>query len=261
MHIVMLGDIVGQAGLRAAFFSLKQLKQDYKADYVVINAENADGGFGLLPDQATMLFQQGADVITTGNHIWQREAIFPMLDSHPHLLRPANYPPGNPGHGLTVINTAKKPLVVINLQGRVRMGMSVLCPFKAADELIAKASKQSKVIVIDFHAEDTMEKEAMVNYLDGRVSAVLGSHTHVQTADADIFPKGTAFLTDMGLTGSSSGVIGGRYDLSLSRHMTQLPQKSMPSDDHVVLQGAFLHIDDTTGHCIEIKTITHQFLE
>jgi len=254
LTVLFVGDVIGQPGTRAVFAQLKTLTKAYGADFVVVNGENASDGFGMTPEVVSTLFDSGADVITSGNHIWQKKEVFSLLDREPRLLRPANYPPGVPGHGHCVVERKGIQVVVMNLQGRVRMVRSD-CPFRKANELLRSVKKETQVVLVDFHAEATEEKEAMALYLDGKVSAVVGTHTHVQTADARILPNGTAFMTDLGATGPGGSVIGFDPDISIRRSLTQLPLRNEVSATPAFLHGAVVQVDATTGRATSIVPV------
>jgi metallophosphoesterase (TIGR00282 family) len=255
ISVLVLGDVVGQPGCRALFFKLPGLIKKYKADLVIVNGENASDGFGILPDIAENFFSKGVDIITTGNHIWQKREIYPLLNKeNTRIVRPANYPNGVPGRGDVFVNVKGVDVAVLNLLGRVRMGLPVDCPFRCAQNFLKKNSK-NKVVIIDFHAEDTLEKEALAWYLDGRVSAVVGTHTHVQTADERILPKGTAYITDIGMTGPDDSVIGTKPEISIRRSLTQLPLKMEVADHESSINGVLINIDGDTGKSISIDRI------
>lgn len=251
---LFIGDIIGQPGTRAVFTHLKQLTKKTGADIVVVNGENAADGFGLTPESVSTILESGADVITSGNHIWQKKEVFNLLDSEPRLLRPANYPPGDPGHGHCVVNVKGTRVAVVNLQGRVRM-VRTDCPFRKANDLIRSLSKESDVILLDFHAEATEEKEALAFYLDGRIAAQVGTHTHVPTADARVLPKGTAYITDLGSTGPADSVIGFNPDISMRRVLTQLPLKNEVNESLAYINGAVVVVDLESGLAQSIETI------
>ena len=254
IRALVLGDIVGQPGCRAVFIGLKSLIREYKADFVIINGENAADGFGLTPEIAAQIFASGADVITSGNHIWQKREIYPLLDSDSAVLRPANYPSSAPGKGFIVIEVKGVSIAVLNLQGRKDFG-NLDCPFRTGLEYSKKLKNKSKIIIIDFHAESVNEKEALAIYLDGKVSAVLGTHTHVQTADERILPGGTAYLSDLGMTGPSMSVIGSDYSISVRRSLTQMPLKHEVSDNPAIMSGVVLELDISTGKCLSVKRL------
>lgn len=255
---LFLGDVCGQPGCRALFMGLKQLIKDYHADVVITNGENAADGFGITPDLAEQMRNSGVDIITSGNHIWQKREIIPMLKNQEWILRPANYPPKVPGRGFTIFEAKKVKVGVLNLQGRKSLP-STDCPFRVGKDIIQQLRSKTHVIIVDFHAENTEEKEALGIYLDGQVSAVLGTHTHVQTADERILPKGTAYITDVGMTGPEMSVIGSRPDLSLERQLTQMPIKSEILDDSTMINGVLLSIDTETGKAEKIERVFRKF--
>lgn len=254
LNALMLGDVCGQPGLRALFLSLGALKKETKADVVVVNGENAADGFGLTIAQMNQLFQLGADVITSGNHIWQQEELRPALDSEPRLLRPGNYPEGAPGHGLYVGQGPKGPFAVINLQGRLEMP-DTDDPFRVGARLAAQARRETPVILVDFHAEQTEEKEALGFHLDGKVSAVVGTHTHVPTLDAKILPQGTAYQTDLGFTGPKGSVIGSDPEISIRKQLTQMPLRNPVKDADAEINGVLIAIDTQTGKALSIERV------
>lgn len=255
LNILFIGDIVGRPGRQLVRDALPHLVARHVVDLVVANAENAAAGFGLTPDVVTELFDLGIDVMTTGNHVWDKRDGLVCLDQEPALLRPANYPPGAPGHGVGVFQTAAGlPVAVINLEGRVFMG-GLDCPFRKADELLEKLGAGQKIVLVDFHAEATSEKGALAAYLDGRVSAVVGTHTHVQTADERVMPGGTAFISDVGMTGARDSVIGIRKELSIQRFMTQMPVRYEIAKKDPVLCGVVVSIDELTGMATGIVRI------
>jgi 2',3'-cyclic-nucleotide 2'-phosphodiesterase len=221
---LILGDLIGQPGCRALFVGLNSLIKKNHADFVIVNGENAAGGFGLTPDLADQIFGTGVDVITSGNHIWQKKEIYKYLDKTDHILRPANYPNNAAGKGHCIVRKRDFSLCVINLQGRVEM-YDVDNPFDAAMGIIRAVKDQANGIIVDFHAESTAEKEALAIYLDGKISALVGTHTHVQTADERILPEGTGYITDLGMTGPTGSVIGVDPAISIRRSLTQMPIK------------------------------------
>lgn len=249
---LFLGDVIGQPGCRALFIGLKNLVKSTRADIVIVNGENAADGFGITPELAATFFSNGIDVITSGNHIWQKKEIYPLLESNPNLLRPANYPSRAPGKGYTTVNVKGVPVGVMNLQGRREM-TAINCPFQTAKEILKKERKDTKIVVIDFHAESPEEKEALALYLDGHVSAVVGTHTHIQTADERILPKGCAYITDLGMTGPLESVIGSDKETAIRRSMTQMPLKMEIADTTAILAGAVVRIDSETGKAVEIE--------
>ncbi|GAB4366033.1 MAG: TIGR00282 family metallophosphoesterase [Spirochaetales bacterium] len=254
IRALILGDVVGQAGSRALFFLLPGLIKEHNADLVVVNGENAAAGFGILPEMAEKFFAAGVHVITSGNHIWQQREILPYLEQEDRILRPLNYPKGVTGHGSCVVEIRGTKVAVMNLQGRVRMN-NILCPFLVGREYARKLQKETKLILVDFHAEDPEEKEALAMYLDGDVSVVFGTHTHVQTADERILPKGTAYITDIGMIGTQDSVIGFKIDMALERSLTQLPIKMEVEEGPAVIHGIVLDLDAETGKALSIERI------
>lgn len=250
IRTLLLGDVYGDPGCRAFFLKLKTLKQKLNADYVVANCENAYKGFGLSIENMNLLFDSGCDVLTSGNHIWQQEEILPFLDSVSNLLRPANYGNNVPGHGLTEY----KDICVINVQGRELL-YAIDDPFKWAADLVRKTDKKN--IFVDFHAESSQEKEALGEFLDGKVSAVVGTHIHVQTSDERILKGGTAYITDLGMCGPVDSVIGSDPEISLKRQMTQLPIKALVADSPAVLHGVLVTTERTTGRAVAIERIVY----
>ena len=244
MNILFIGDIVGAPGRRAVEELLPRTVDRYCIDLVVANGENASGGLGITPQVADFLLNQGVDVLTSGNHIWKHKEILPYLEDTDRLLRPANYPPETtPGRGLAVVETAAgEPVAIINLEGRVFMS-AIECPFRTVDRLLESLSPEVKVILVDMHAEATSEKQAMGWHLDGRVSAVVGTHTHVQTADERILPGGTGYISDAGMTGPVDSVIGMKREIILERFLTQRPQPFRVATQNMQLQGVVLKID------------------
>ena len=255
MKILFIGDIVGSPGRRAVKELLPKIKKAKKIDLVLANAENAAGGSGLTPRLADELFSSGINGITSGDHIWKRREILELLDREDRILRPLNYPAGAPGVGASIIKTKKGIAVgVINLVGRTFME-PVECPFRKAKEAIKELEKDTSIIVIDIHAEATSEKIAMAWYLDGKVSAIVGTHTHVQTADERIFPKSMAYITDLGMTGPHDSVIGRKAEQILTRFITQLPTRFEMAEENVQLQGAVVDIDEKTGKARSIERV------
>jgi metallophosphoesterase (TIGR00282 family) len=236
MLILAIGDIVGKPGRKAISQFLPGLRQQYGFELVIANGENAAGGIGLTPDTAQELLDAGVDVITSGNHIWAQKDIFPYLESQMPILRPLNYPPGVPGRGYIVIG----PAAVVNLMGRTFIG-NLDCPFQAMDRLLGELKQ--KIIIVDFHAEATSEKVAMGRYLDGRVSAVLGTHTHVGTIDTQILAGGTAYVTDIGMTGPTDSVIGDDADAVLQRFLTGIHHHLSVGKGKPVLNAVMVDID------------------
>jgi hypothetical protein len=253
----MVGDVIGRPGRRAVRALLPGLRQEYAIDLIIANGENAAGGIGITTKTADELFESDVDVITSGNHIWAQREIIPTLDSSPAILRPLNYPQGVPGHGYFI----KGEAMVVNLIGRTFIG-NFDCPFLAIDQLLEDlADRKPPVIIVDFHAEATSEKVAMGWYLDGRVSAVLGTHTHVGTIDARLLPKGTAHITDVGMTGPLDSVIGDDINAVLTRFLTQLPYRISVGKGNVILNSVLVEVEETTGRARHIKRIDREYEE
>ena len=254
---LFIGDIIGQPGIRVVFTNLKQLVKKTGADMVVVNGENAADGFGLTPEAVATIFEAGATVITSGNHIWQKKEVFSLLDSEPRLLRPANYPSGDPGHGHCVVEVKGTRVAVVNLQGRVRM-VRTDCPFRKAGDILRAVEKESDIVLLDFHAEATEEKEALAFYLDGRIAAQVGTHTHIPTADARVLPKGTAYITDLGATGPRDSVIGFNPEISIRRALTQLPLRNEVSETAAEINGAVVVVDVESGLAQSIESVREE---
>ena len=258
MNILFIGDIVGRTGRQVMAARVHRLIDRHQIDLVVANGENAAAGFGLTMDIVRELFDLGVDAITSGNHIWDKKEIYEFLGGEPRLLRPANYPPGLPGRGSGIFSTSAGLKVgVINLEGRVFMS-NLECPFRTADRLVEDLSRRTSIILVDFHAEATSEKTALGCYLDGRVSAIVGTHTHVQTADERILPGGTAYLTDAGMTGSRDSVIGIRKELAIERFLTQLPVRFEVAKRAPVLNGIVFTIDEASGRATGVQRIAEE---
>ena len=254
MHIFFIGDIVGSPGRRAVEELLPKVVDRYFIDLVVANGENAAGGIGITPQVAEQLLNNGIDLLTSGNHIWKHKEILPYLDDTDRLLRPANYPPDTPGRGYAVIETAAgEKAAIINLEGRVFMN-PLECPFRTVDSILAALPRDIKVTLVDMHAEATSEKLAMGWYLDGRVGAVIGTHTHVQTADERILPGGTGYITDAGMTGPVNSVIGMKKEIILERFLSQRPQPFKVATQDIQMQGVLLEVDHR-GRCQEISRL------
>ena len=255
MNVLFIADIFGAPGRRAVRDLLPELVSSMGIDFLIANVENAAAGFGVTKEILTELKGLGVECMTSGNHIWDRREVLTAVLEEPLLLRPHNYPPGVPGSGAKVFHTrAGVPIGVLNLMGRVFMN-DLDCPFRAADREIEAMRDQAKVIFVDFHAEATAEKIALCWHLDGRVSAVVGTHTHVQTADEQIFPKGTGYITDAGMTGPHDSVIGVQKELAIRKFMTQLPTRFEPATGGVKLHGVHLEFDEATGRCRHIARV------
>ena len=252
IKILFIGDIIGRPGRNALKTWLQPWVEARAIDLVVGNGENAAGGMGLTTRVFDDLLAMGIDVITSGNHIWSKKEIYPILDSSDRLLRPANYPENVPGKGWTSHTTHDQKVLIINLEGRVFM-KSLECPFKTVDKILEEFD--GKIVLVDFHAEATSEKIALGWYLDGRVSAMVGTHTHVQTADETILPRGTAYISDLGMTGPMDSVIGMKKDVVLHRFLTQMPSKFEVAKGRTVISGALVEIDPETGRAISIERI------
>jgi metallophosphoesterase (TIGR00282 family) len=254
MNLLFVGDVVGSPG-RKALGALEGVIDRHKIDFTVVNVENAAGGFGMTLELWEEMSKMPIDVFSSGNHIWDKKEIYEVLEREERLLRPANYPPGNPGRGWTIQRTAAGvPVGVLNLQGQVFMPANADSPFRVADEALA-AMTEARVIFVDFHAEATSEKAALGWYLDGRVSAVIGTHTHVATADETIRPGGTAFLSDAGMTGAYEGIIGFSRDRIIEKFLSQTPRAFETAKRDVRLSGAVVSIDESTGKAREITRV------
>jgi metallophosphoesterase (TIGR00282 family) len=255
LKILYIGDTIAGAGCTMVRAHLSELQREYSIDFTILNCENAAPGNGVTPKLADQFFDWGVDVLTSGNHIWNKKEILPYLDKQARILRPANYPPGNPGHGLVVAKTrAGEQVAVINLQGRVYMP-PIDDPFRVADAELSALSKEVKVVFVDMHAEATSEKVAMGWYLDGRVSAVVGSHTHIPTADETILPGGTAYQTDAGMTGPFNSVIGVMKESAIHRFLTQMPVRFEAASQDVRLNAVTIDVDSATGKAQTIERI------
>lgn len=254
MRVLFIGDIVGEPGRHAVKELVPKLRKRDGIACVVANGENLAAGSGLTPALVDDLFSYGVDAITTGDHVWKRKEIYEKLDTDKRIIRPANYPAGVPGAGSTVIDCAGVPVGVINLIGRVFM-QPVECPFKAAKAELERIRPKARIVIVDIHAEATSEKIAMGWYLDGMVSAIAGSHTHVQTADEKVLPGGTGYITDAGMTGPFDGVIGRRKEQIIQRFLTQLPVRFEMADGDVQLHGSVFDIDETTGKARSVTRV------
>ena len=256
LNILFIGDIVGSVGLQACIARLPYLKEKYSSDCIVINGENICNGKGLTEVEAQQLFDAGAHVITTGNHIWENWKARPLLISNRFVLRPFNYPRENPGHGYAVATLADgRKVGVLQLQGRVYM-QPIDCPFAAADRAIARLKAETKVILVDMHAEATAEKITLGWYLEGQVSVVAGTHTHVQTADARVLPGGTAYITDVGMTGPYDSVIGMQKEIALRRFLLQTAHKYEVATGDVRVCGIHVSVDYETGKAVAIENFS-----
>lgn len=253
IKILFIGDVVGKASHKFLTDNIENLKDDYSANIVIVNGENADDGKGINEEQAELLFSKGVDVITTGNHIWDNWKSRPLIAKNDRVLRPMNYPPGNPGKSIKVLDYGGVNIAVLQLQGRTYM-QTIDCPFRAADNAMKILADKTNIIIVDFHAEATAEKIAMGWHLDGRVSAVIGTHTHIQTADASILENGTAYISDVGMTGPYNSVVGMRKDVALKRLMLQTAHKYEMADGDIKIAGAVVEIDAKTGQATKIES-------
>ena len=255
VRLLFVGDLVGKPGRQALSRELHRLVDRYAADLVIANGENMAGGFGITEETARELFEMGVHVITSGNHIWDKRESYPYLNREARIIRPANYPEGAPARGSIVVKSPGGVKVgVLNLEGRVFMN-NLECPFLTADREIARLREETPLIFVDFHAEATSEKASLGWYLDGRVSAVIGTHTHVQTADERILTNGTAFMTDAGMTGSFDSVIGVRKEEPIQKFLTQLPAKFEVAKKDLRLNGVVVTLEEGTGRALGIERI------
>jgi len=254
MKILFVGDIVGKPGRRACHELLPKLIHRHDIDFIIANCENAAAGFGVTRDIVEDLFRSRIDILTSGNHLWDKKEVLEFVEDYENLIRPANYPEGTPGWGSALVPANGGYIGVINLMGRIFM-RPLDCPFRVAEREIERLSRKAKTIIVDVHAEATSEKQALGWFLDGRVSAVLGTHTHVQTADERILPAGTAYITDVGMTGPLDSVIGIRKELILDRFLTQMPNKFEVAKGNVELQGVILDVDVDSGKSHSINRV------
>ncbi|OGL20451.1 MAG: metallophosphoesterase [Candidatus Rokubacteria bacterium RIFCSPLOWO2_12_FULL_71_19] len=254
LTVLCVGDVFGEPGRRAVQTLLPRLRKQHEADLAVVNVENAASGFGVTPQIARAFLDQGVDVMTSGNHIWDRKEIIEYIAKENLLLRPANFPPGTPGTGSIVVKAGPHKVAVLNLMGRVFLP-HLDCPFRKADEEILRLRQETPVVIVDMHTEATSETQAMGWYLDGRVSAVVGTHRHVQTADERLLPRGTAYITDLGMTGPVDSVIGVEPALAIGRFLTQMPNKFEPAKGPAALHGAVLRIDPDSGRALSIERL------
>ena len=255
LRVLFLGDLVGAPGRNAVIARLPELKQQHAIDFTIVNGENAAGGRGITGKITIDLLRAGVSVITTGDHIWDQKDIFQFLDLEPRLLRPINYPPGAPGHGSIVLDTAKGKVAVINVQARTFMQPILENPFRALEGAIAKLREETRNIIVDAHGETTSEKIAIGRFLDGKASAVIGTHTHVQTADEQIFPGGTAFLCDAGMCGPVESILGRAIQPIVQRFISNLPASFPVASGEVRLRGALIDIDESNGRALRISRV------
>ena len=250
MRILMVGDVIGKPGRNAISVLLPELREKHSIDLIVANGENAAGGIGLTPDTAQEFFQSGVNVITSGNHIWHHKELLPYLESEPRVLRPLNMPPGVPGQGYVII----EKVMVVSLLGRVFIG-PFDCPFRAMDQLLEEINPRPPIILVDFHAEATAEKVALGWYLDGRVSAVLGTHTHVGTIDFRVLPKGTAFVSDVGMVGAIDSVIGDDIDSVIERFLTLMPHRLSVGKGNTMFNSVLVDVEEDSGKAVSISRL------
>ncbi len=257
MRILMIGDIVGRPGRRAILENLSCLRREMNIDFVIANGENAAAGHGITKEIAKQLFNAGVDVFTMGNHVWNKKEVFDYIEKEKRLLRPANYPPGTPGVGYQLYETNKGVTVgVVNVSGRIYM-QELDCPFRTMDYILKQLQYQTNLIFVDFHAEATSEKVAMGWYLDGKVTAICGTHTHVQTADERILPNGTAYITDIGMTGPRDSVIGVTTEIVLEKFITQMPRRFEVADTTYQLNAVVIDVNPDNGQALKIDRIFH----
>lgn len=259
MRVLFIGDIVGKPGRRAVRHLLPRLRAEHAPDVVIANGENLAAGAGITPETAREMFKLGIAVLTTGNHVWDRREIIDYLSEGPPILRPLNYPPGAPGTGCIEIEAGGNVLTVVNVQGRVFM-RPLDDPFRSMDALLSQLS-EPRAIFVDMHAEATGEKEALGFYLDGRVSAVVGTHTHVPTADARVLPKGTAYITDVGMVGPRDSVIGVEVEPVIQRYITQMYHRYDVARGPVMFNAVLVDIDDSSGHATDIRLLQDLLFE
>ena len=260
MKILFLGDVFGKPGRRCLGRELDRIVIDNDISVVIANGENAAGGIGINPDISDTLLNMGIDVLTSGNHIYKKRDIYEYIEREPRLLKPANYPPDTPGQGYFIFTSRKTndiKVAVINVCGRVFLE-NLDCPFRKMDEILPSIKKETPVIVVDFHAEVTSEKVAMGWYLDGRVSAVIGTHTHVQTADERILPEGTAYITDAGMVGSRDSVIGVKKELIIERFIKMMPQRFTVASGDNWINGVIIDVDEQSGNARDIIRLNYK---
>ena len=254
MKILLVGDIFGSCAMEFLKYSLKDIAQKHGADVIIANGENASGGNGISYSDYDTLMDLGVDAVTMGNHTFGRKDAFKILENESNIVRPANYPKGTPGRGSMIIERYGKRIGIINAMGRVNV-MNVDCPFRACEDEIEKIKDRTDIIIVDFHADATSEKKAMGYFLDGKVTCVFGTHTHVQTADNTILKKGTAYITDIGMTGAMESVLGVKKEIIIDRFVNALPQKFEHADGKAMLCGALLTIDDETNKAVGLELV------
>jgi metallophosphoesterase (TIGR00282 family) len=260
LKLLFLGDIIGEPGRRAVIDTVPAWKKERGIDFVVVNGENSAGGRGITPKITIDLLRAGVAVITTGDHVWDQKELAPFIDSEPRLLRPINYPEGVPGQGSIVLDTPKGKVGVINVQGRTFMQPSLDNPFHVLDRVVERMRQETPIIFVDAHAETTSEKIAIGRFLDGRVSAVVGTHTHTQTADERVFPGGTAFLCDAGMCGPTESILGREIDPIVQRFISSMPVHFPVARGPVMLCGAMIEIDEATGRAVSIERVAELYV-
>lgn len=257
VRILLIGDVVGKTGIVMFQKHIHRLREKYRVDAVIVNGENsASGGRGITPREMKFFKHCGVDVVTSGNHIWDRKEIFSYLNENRDLLRPANFPQGAPGVGVVLFNCHDLRIGVVNVQGRVFMREHVDCPFRAVESLLTFLKPQTNIIIVDFHAEATSEKMSLAYFLDGHVSAVVGTHTHIPTADARVLPGGTAYVTDLGMVGALNGMLGMKKESIITKFLTQLPSRfEVETEGPAMMSGVCVEIDCKSGKAIAIEPI------
>lgn len=261
MKLLLIGDVIGKPGRAVMKRWVVPLRDEHKIDFVIANCENVAGGVGVTPDTADELFRAGVDVLTSGNHVWRKKEGLTLLANDPRVIRPANYPNGAAGVGSTVVEALNGQKVgVLNIMGRVFME-PLECPFRTAERELETLRKETPIIIVDFHAEATSEKNALAWFLDGKVSAVFGTHTHIPTADERLMPKGTAFITDVGMTGPYDSVIGRKVDQILQRFLSNIPSHSDVADGNVQLRGLIIEVDSKSGKALSVLRIRKDYTD
>lgn len=259
LRLLFLGDVIGEPGRKAVIEMVPRLKQEWEIDFIVVNGENVAAGRGITPKLSIDLLRCGVAAITTGDHIWDQKEIVAYIDTEPRLLRPLNYPEGTPGQGSIVLETAKGKVGVVNVQGRTFMLPALENPFRRVAEEILKLREETPIILVDVHAETTSEKIALGRFLDGKVSTVAGTHTHVQTADEQIFPGGTAFICDVGMCGPTQSVLGREIQPIVQRFLTSMPVNFPVAKGEVMLHGIVVDIDEFSGRALKIRRVAEAY--
>ncbi len=255
LNLLLIGDIVGRPGRNCIRDLLPELKKNYQVDFTVANCENIAGGKGITEKTITQVFDYGVDVATSGNHVWDKKEVYQVIDNYDDIIRPANYPPGTPGKGYGVYQVNGQSIGIINLAGRIFMP-NLDCPFRKAKEIIKTLKEKCRFIAVDFHAEATSEKSALARYLDGDISCLIGTHTHVQTADEKILPKGSGYITDAGMTGPEDSILGVKSDQIINTFLTQLPERfEIAESSGTILNGILIKISEDSGLCMDIERI------